>query len=346
MPLQGLGRAARLATATFAVALVAGCSGGTAPPPSASAKATATASASVSGVPSCSDDPAVAAELSRLAKSGPASAPWVGMNIDWGNETVADVTSRLGRPPAVVVSFVAFPLAAGDIANLDSAAGQAHDSGAVLVVTLEPWSGLAAVTDDATTVLIERLVAYGRDGVPTIIRFAHEMNGSWYPWGQDPDTYVAVFRRVADWVHGGAPTAAMLWAPNEGEGYPFSGLKYVAKPGSPAAKLLDTNGDGKLDASDDPYRPYWPGERYVDWVGMSLYHWGTTYPWRANVVPPAGKFARLLTGASTTAARVPDFYAEYAEKYDKPLAIVETAALYRPGGGGATEASIKEAWLR
>lgn len=341
MPLKRFGPLVPVATATLALTLAAGCTGTSAPPPSPRPGASAGASVA----PSCTQDPAVAAELTRLAKSGPASGTWVGMNIDWGTETVADVTSRLGRPPAVVVSFVAFPLAAADVGNLDSAARQAHDARGLLVVTLEPWSGLAAVTDDATAALIDRLAAYGRDNVPTIVRFAHEMNGSWYPWGQDPRTYVAAFRRVADAIHANAPTATMLWAPNEGEGYPFSGMQYVAKPGSSAAKTLDTNRDGTVDANDDPYRPYWPGERYVDWVGMSLYHWGTTYPWGANVVPPAGKFAALLTGTTKATASVPDFYAEYAEKYEKPLAIVETAALFRPAGGGATEAAIKKAWL-
>jgi hypothetical protein len=41
----------------------------------------------------------------------------------------------------------------------------------------------------------------------------------------------------------------------------------------------------------------------------------------------------------------PDFYAGYAERFDKPLAIVESAAFYRPRGGGADEATIKSTWL-
>ena len=42
---------------------------------------------------------------------------------------------------------------------------------------------------------------------------------------------------------------------------------------------------------------------------------------------------------------VPDFYADYAERFAKPFAIVETAAFYRPGGGGELESAIKAAWL-
>ena len=42
---------------------------------------------------------------------------------------------------------------------------------------------------------------------------------------------------------------------------------------------------------DDPYAPYWPGADAVDWVGMSLYHWGSAHPWGENEVPEPGKFA-------------------------------------------------------
>ena len=263
------------------------------------------------------------------------------MNLDWGSQTVAQLEAELGRPPADVVSFVAFPLTDGDAANLDAAADQAASAGAVLVVTLEPWGGLAAVTDAVAANLATRLARYGAARVPTIVRFAHEMNGSWYPWGQDPAAYVAAFRRVADAVHAGSPTSAMLWAPNQGDGYPYAGGRYGAAPGGPAATTLDTDGDGILDATDDPYAPYWPGPGYVDWVGMSLYFWGLAYPWGENELPPDGAFVGLMTGS----ASVPDFYTGYAERFSKPLAIVETAAFYRPGAGGAGESEIKRAWL-
>jgi hypothetical protein len=75
---------------------------------------------------------------------------------------------------------------------------------------------------------------------------------------------------------------------------------------------------------------------------MSLYHWGTAYPWGANTVAAADEFARLITGATVTSqAPVPDFYADYPQRFDKPFAIVEAAAFYRPGGGGELESAIE-----
>jgi hypothetical protein len=99
--------------------------------------APSTGSAGPSGAPDCSLTPDTA-DLGRLARQGPSNGVWVGMNLDWGSETVADVTGRLGRPSADVVSFVGFPLSAEDAKNLDAAAKQAREARALLVVTLQP----------------------------------------------------------------------------------------------------------------------------------------------------------------------------------------------------------------
>lgn len=141
----------------------------------------------------------------------------------------------------------------------------------------------------------------------------------------------------------------MVWAPNYGGGYPFAGGRYQAQPGSAESAELDTNGDGRVTIADDPYRPYYPGDDAVDWVGMSLYHWGNQYPWGENEAPEPGKFAALLTGnyhgANGDETAVADFYADYATGHGKPLAVTETAAFYAPAaGGGADPRAIKEGW--
>jgi len=113
---------------------------------------------------------------------------------------------------------------------------------------------------------------------------------------------------------------------------------------------LDTGGDGQLSATDDPYAPYYPGDDAVDWVGMSLYHWGLAYPWGENEVPLPGTFEALLRGQDigpgADGHAVPDFYATYADGHDRPMAIVETAILYDPAApAGPTEAELKTAWF-
>jgi hypothetical protein len=316
------------------------------PTPAPTAEATPGTVASVRPEPA----PTATPEAPGLARLEPAHGTYFGMNLDWGNDSVAAVSERLGRTPSVWVQFVEFPLTTDGRRHLDDFVDQVAEVGGKALVTLEPLDGLAAVTDQAIDELVDLLAAYGARDVQTFVRFAHEMNGSWYAWSQQPAEYIDAFRRMAAAVHARSPHSAMVWAPNYGAGYPFGGGAYEAQPGTDAFAALDTDGDGTLTEADDPYAPYYPGDDVVDWVGMSLYHWGNTYPWGANEVAEDGKFIAHLTGTyhglNGDETAVPDFYAEYVVARDKPLAIVETAALFDPDAPGPPEAQIKGEWWR
>jgi hypothetical protein len=294
--------------------------------------------------------PAAAPECRLVTDLVPESGILSGVNLDWERETLAEYASNLGRRPAVVVSFSPFPMSEKDKNNVDAAFEQVKGNGGTLLLTLEPHEGLAEVTKDRADALAKQLAGYNKAGVPVIVRFAHEMNGSWYEWGQKPVEYIAAYRTVADAVHQQAPGSDMMWAPNYGGGYPFSGGQNQAVSGSADAAALDTDGDGSVSAADDPYQPYYPGDDAVDWVGMSLYHWGNTYPWGANVLPEEGKFLQQLTGTYNGAGgndlAVPDFYKDYGEGKNKPVAIPETAALSIPSREGASPLAIKQAWWK
>jgi len=285
--------------------------------------------------------------LNRLE---PASGTYFGASLNWADDSAASYDQRLGRQAALFVQFFNFPFADGDLATLDDLIDQCQAQGAMALITLEPNAGLDAVTPQLAADLGDRLAEYNARGVPLFVRFAHEMNGAWYPWSQQPAKYVQAFRTVADAVHSRAPQSAMVWAPNYGGGYPFHGGQYEAQPGTPDFAALDTNRDGKLDQHDDMYAPYYPGDDAVDWVGMSLYHWGDRYPWGKNIVPEPGKFIAQLTGnyngANGDDRDVPDFYKDYAVGHGKPLAIVETAALYNTTVVGDDELQLKQLWWR
>lgn len=283
-----------------------------------------------------------------LARLEPVDGAYFGASIDWSHDGAAAYAERLGRKPAVYVEFAPFPVDESAGRSLDAAVASIRQQGAMLLLTLEPHAGLGSVTADAVEELGRRVAGYNAGGVPVFVRFAHEMNGSWYPWSQQPAAYVAAFRTVADAVHRLAPGSAMLWAPNYGGGYPFAGGPHEAKPGSPDFAALDTDHDKRLTMADDPYAPYWPGDEAVDWVGMSLYHWGSAYPWGENEAPEAGKFIGLLSGDyrgfNGDETAVPDFYTVYGDGHGKPVAVTETAALFVPGRGGATGDTIKRDW--
>jgi hypothetical protein len=85
-----------------------------------------------------------------------------------------------------------------------------------------------------------------RYGGRVLIGFAHEMNGNWYPWGAT-HTSPKVFRQA--WRHvvtifrqAGDDNVTWLWIVN--------GLA----PG------------------EAPIQEWWPGSKYVDWVGVDAYY--------------------------------------------------------------------------
>jgi len=285
----------------------------------------------------------------RLARLEPVSGAYFGVNLDWDNDSPAAYDERLGRQAAVYVLFLPFPFDDGAAVSFEESMDKIAAQGGMALLTLEPTIPLGDVTVAAAEDLARTLAAQNERGVPVFLRFAHEMNGSWYPWSQQPTSFILAFRLLADAVHRLTSDTAMVWAPSYAGGYPFRGGQYEAKPDSPDFGRLDTNNDGVLTMEDDPYAPYYPGDGAVDWVALSLYHWGNSYPWGDNEVPEPGKFVAQITGTYNGQigddSALPDFYADYVEQRGKPLAIAETSALYNTErDGGAGELEIKAAW--
>lgn len=84
------------------------------------------------------------------------------------------------------------------------------------------------------------------------IRFAHEMNGYWYPWSAaGPTLYKAAWRRVWRIFHEEHTTnVRWVWAPD--------GIQ-----GQPALKW------------ETHVQQWWPGAQYVDYVGMTTVEFAT-----------------------------------------------------------------------
>ena len=54
----------------------------------------------------------------------PENGALFGVNLDWGREQLHEYADRLGRSPAVAVSFTDFPLTETGMKNLDGAAAR------------------------------------------------------------------------------------------------------------------------------------------------------------------------------------------------------------------------------
>ncbi|KXS14004.1 glycoside hydrolase family 26 protein [Gonapodya prolifera JEL478] len=262
-------------------------------------------------------------------------------------DTPQKYASRIGKTALMFGDFFPFPL---DWAWYSSAQFWKDQlgQGATFVMTLEPMNGLYSVTDDAINALVSELWGLNGAGIGVIIRFAHEMNGGWYIWGRKPSLYKDTFQRIARAVHT-VPNCAMLWAPNNGLNYPWSGGAYDPAQYSQDFNDLDTNKNGQLDQWDDPYSPYYPGDEYVDWVGMSVYWyppWPNTCKWSAGG-PAPNAIERILRGQQVVTGeyQVPDFITTYSTNKGKPFMFAETAMHYLWGGGNPpSELDMKRAW--
>lgn len=105
------------------------------------------------------------------------------------------------------------------------------------VITMAGWTidDLGSVDLDHVRTVLQTLNSYGK---PIFVRFANEMNGS--ALGDDPTLYVDTFRSVANMIHE-YPNLAVVWSPMD------------------------------IGSLDRPFEYYYPGDEYVDWIGVSCY---------------------------------------------------------------------------
>jgi hypothetical protein len=186
-------------------------------------------------------------------------------------------------------------------------AAAADARGALPLLTWEPWTpgagadqpeyALARIADgthDAYITAFARQVRLwgGRLG----LRFLHEMNAPFYPWGAGVNGNTSA-ASVAAWNHvrgifhrEGADNVIWVWCVN------------VHEPG-----YAD-------------YASLYPGDEAVDWVAVDGYNGGEALPWGGWRTP------RQIFGASVAALR---------ELTDRPLAITETASAEQGGDKSA-----------
>ena len=158
--------------------------------------------------------------------------------------------AMVGRKPDIVMNYknLTEPLMSSlDIANLE----------ARQETPMITWQ-LFQSTSDTSTIPLQSITAGAYDsylraaadlarGLPfeVMIRFAHEMNGTWYGWGGQPTAYVEAWRHVVTvFREQGATNVKWVWAPN-------------------------------VDHGEIPFGQYFPGESWVDYVALDGYNFGT-----------------------------------------------------------------------
>jgi beta-mannanase len=147
-------------------------------------------------------------------------------------------------------------------------------------------------------------------GGPVILRFAHEMDGAWFPWGihrfnNSPSTFKTMWRYVWRMFQDvGATNVRFLWAPNT----PCSGCVSM--------------------------KAYFPGDRYVDYVGFSSFNWGEPSNRHERRVRPNSKWKTMLktVGPGVEALK---------RVSERPIIVAETAST-----SDAPRGRSKAGWIR
>ena len=185
----------------------------------------------------------------------------------------------------------------------------AASRGAVPLVTWEPFDWVGGTDQPKyalSTIIAGDHDAYIRQwaqgaaawGKPFYLRWAHEMNGNWYPWspgvnGNTHAEYVSAWKHIHDiFQEEGATNVRWVWGPN-------------------------------VRVGDEKFADLYPGDAYVDWVGIDGYNWGTSETW-----------SRWQTFTEVFGPT----YDELTALTNKPMMIAETASAEAGGD--------KAAWIR
>jgi Glycosyl hydrolase family 26 len=200
-------------------------------------------------------------------------------------QPVADFAKVAGARPNIVGYFSGW---AEPFAR--SFAERVRRHGAVTIVQIDPtYASVRGIAAGAYDGYLRSYADTVRNfGHPVVIGFGHEMNANWYSWGYThvpAPTFVAAWRHVVTlFRRQGATNITWLWT-----------------------LQASTRGTG-------PVRSWWPGAKYVTWVGIDGYYYR-----------PSDTFASVF---GQTIAQVREFTR-------KPVLLSETAA--GPGAGQAAK---------
>jgi mannan endo-1,4-beta-mannosidase len=236
----------------------------------------------------------LAVGASAFAAEPAEATPEVGVGAyisgaDQDPSLIDDFSAEVGRPVSFLISYKAWSQDPFVHDQLDGI----WEHGAIPMITWEPWghslSGIASGYYDGY--LWDAARAAASWDKPLMIRFGQEMNGDWFAWGGHPNAFKAAWRHlVRVFRAAGADQVRWVWNP------------YV------------NSRDGRL-----PFAPFFPGNKWVDWVGLDVINWGGPHPWRT--------FGQIL-GLS---------YRDLTKLSSKPVIIAET--------GSGEQGGSKAQWL-
>jgi mannan endo-1,4-beta-mannosidase len=220
-----------------------------------------------------------------------------------GYRPVAQFASTVGRQPNLVGYYSGW---AEPFNRPFADMVQRH--GIIPFVQIDPrFASVSAIASGAYDDYLRSYAVSVRNfGHPVVIGFGHEMNAAWYPWGYrhvPAKTFVTAWQHIVNVFNGqGARNVTWLWTINQ-----------------------DLPGSG-------PIASWWPGARYVTWVGIDGYYFTSSDTFKkvfGKTINEVRKFSSkpiLLSETSIAQAATPQF-AKIADLFtgmqqDKTLGLV------------------------
>jgi mannan endo-1,4-beta-mannosidase len=259
--------------------------------------------------------------IAPLAAATPNNAMLLGIyygNQGWNMQQVEALESWQGKKNAVINLFTDWTNNNQTISNLfNQQLGNIWNNKNVPLVTWEPFTGTATPLDIEVRIANGEYDAYintwadnmktflsGADAVygttddrRAYLRFAHEMNGNWYPWSaavgnNSPTDYINMWQHVKT---------------------------IFDRKGMDATRLQWVWSANNTDVGGFRAEEFYPGDAYVDWIAVDGYNWGTSNN-RSSWNTPQQVYGEMIDRLRMLT--------------DKPLAITEFAST--TAGGGVT----------
>jgi mannan endo-1,4-beta-mannosidase len=184
-----------------------------------------------------------------------------------GGADLASFIHQTGVRPSIVPYFVSFGSSWNPVP-----ACRILRAGALPVIQVNPRKvSLSAIAAGRRDAYLAQYAQHVRAfHAPVVISFGHEMNGYWYSWGHrhtSPAVFVAAWRHIVTvFRRQRADNVTWLWTVN----------------------IIDRRGGIPSPA------PWWPGDSFVDWVGIDGYYYKPS--WRfAPLFGPTIRAVRALT---------------------------------------------------
>ncbi|MBI1976990.1 MAG: hypothetical protein HYS56_05730 [Candidatus Omnitrophica bacterium] len=203
------------------------------------------------------------------------SSPWQGIQCHPSKEEIDSFEKKIQKKLAIVMTFLAWGSPKSLAPFPESWCSMVSKRGSMPMLTWEPWDQKIECPDyRLDKILSGRWDSYlcqwadsiRQWGQPLLIRWAHEMNGTWYPWDgihndSDPTRYIETFRYVVNVFRDRkCSNVFWVWCPEM--------VLHLPRNGGP-----------------HDYTLYYPGDSFVDWIGFDGYNFGTAGerrdPWRS-----------------------------------------------------------------